>query len=85
MGHADFRAGGRVFASLGPKGDWAMVKLPPDEQEVLVAEAPEVYERFGGAWGRSGCTRIHLRSARKGEVRRLLALANREAAGRRRR
>jgi hypothetical protein len=37
-GHADFRAGGKVFASLGFKGaDSATVKLTPEQQEMLVA------------------------------------------------
>ncbi len=32
MGHPDFRANGRIFATLGyPQIDFAMVKLSPDE------------------------------------------------------
>jgi hypothetical protein len=39
-GHADFRAGGKVFATLGyPGKDWGMVKLAP-EQQMLVAASP---------------------------------------------
>lgn len=26
--HPDFRVGGKVFATLGPDGSWAMLKLP---------------------------------------------------------
>ncbi len=38
MGHADFRVGGKVFATLGyPDNDHAVVMLSPDEQEGFVA------------------------------------------------
>ena len=43
-GHADFRAGGKVFATLGyPDKDWGMVKLTPDQQQVLVAAEPDMF------------------------------------------
>ena len=43
VGHPDFRVGGKVFATLAyPDGGWGMVKLLPEEQEVLVQAAPEV-------------------------------------------
>ena len=45
-GHADFRAGGKVFATLGyPDKDWGMVKLTPDQQQVLVAAEPDMFVR----------------------------------------
>ena len=41
-GHADFRAGGKVFATLGyPDKDWGMAKLTPDQQQMLVAAEPD--------------------------------------------
>jgi hypothetical protein len=36
MGHPDFRIGGRIFATLGPKPDHGMVKLPIDTQQQCV-------------------------------------------------
>ena len=43
-GHADFRAGGKVFASLGFKGaDSATVKLTPEQQEMVVAAEPAIF------------------------------------------
>ena len=37
QGHADFRVGKRIFATLGyPDQDWGMVKLSPEQQSVLV-------------------------------------------------
>src|SRR5436305_14008596 len=63
MGHPDFRAGGKIFATLGPAGKvWAMVKLTPDQQRDFVAEAPEIFVPVNGAWGRSGCTNVRLES-----------------------
>lgn len=32
MGHADFRVGGKIFATLGhPDAAWGMVQLKPDQ------------------------------------------------------
>ena len=40
MGHPDFRVRNKIFASLGvPDADWGMVKLTPEQQEVLIAGA----------------------------------------------
>jgi hypothetical protein len=61
MGHADFRIRGKVFASLGyPDAGWAMVKLRPEQQEVLLAAEPEAFVPAAGAWGRRGNTLIRL-------------------------
>ena len=60
QGHPDLRVAGKVFASLGPEGDWAMVKLSLAEQAARIEAEPEVFEPFAGAWGRAGCTRVEL-------------------------
>jgi len=40
QGHADFRAGKRIFATLGyPDANGGMVKLTPEQQSVPVAAA----------------------------------------------
>jgi hypothetical protein len=83
QGHADFRVKNKVFASLGPDEDWAMVKLTPETQAERVKRAPEVYEPFAGAWGRQGCTRVVLRRAKVAEVRSALAEAWRNVAPKR--
>lgn len=80
MGHADFRVRGKIFASLGPEEDWAMVKLPPDEQADLVDEDGDVYQPAKGAWGLQGCTTVRLRDAKTYTVRRALVAAWRKAA-----
>jgi hypothetical protein len=55
MGHADFRVGGKIFATLGwPDERWAMVKLTPEQQAKLVAAAPEMFAPVAGGRGRRG-------------------------------
>jgi hypothetical protein len=60
MGHADFRVNGRIFASLSGDETRGMVVLTPDQQQRFVEEHPSGFEPESGAWGRSGCTRVHL-------------------------
>lgn len=60
QGHPDFRVGGKIFATLGPEGDWGMVKLPPELQTTLVRAPGQAFEAFPGAWGKQGCTKVLL-------------------------
>ena len=74
--HPDFRVGGRIFATLGPGEDpWGMVRLPPDEQRKLIAAEPDAFEPAAGAWGRQGCTIVHLDRAKKTAVRKAIRSA----------
>ena len=76
MNHPDFRAGGRIFASLGyPDDDWGMVKLTPAQQKACLSEHPAVFGSCKGAWGKSGATSVHLASAGKTAVRAALEAA----------
>ena len=89
MGHSDFRVGGKIFASLGyPDLDWAMVKLPPEMQEMYVAAEPEIFTPVNGAWGRKGSTNVRLAAATKARVEGALRMAwetRREGKGAQRR
>ena len=60
MGHPDFRAHGRIFATLHADLAWGMVKLGPDQQQRFVREHPAAFEPENGAWGRAGCTKVRL-------------------------
>jgi hypothetical protein len=60
MGHPDFRVGGKIFASLCPDDGWGMCKVTPDVQAALIKLQPGVFETASGAWGRNGCTIVHL-------------------------
>lgn len=80
QGHPDFRVAGKVFASLGPEGDWAMVKLPLAEQAARIEAEPEVFEPFTGAWGRAGCTRVELALVEPSVLARVVGAAWRNVA-----
>ncbi len=62
-GHPDFRVKNRIFATLGPDETWGMVKLDPARQADLVRRDPDAFEPIAGAWGRAGCTKVHLARA----------------------
>lgn len=60
MGHADFRVGGRIFATLGyPDGKWGMVALTPEQQETALREC-DALSPAKGAWGANGATMVRL-------------------------
>ena len=75
MGHPDFRVNGRIFASLNDDETRGMVVLTPDQQERFVRENPSVFQPESGAWGRSGCTRVHLAAVDEETLGEALTLA----------
>lgn len=80
-GHADFRAGGKVFASLGyPDAGWGMVKLTPEQQSVLVDAEPEIFRPVPGAWGKGGATNVRLAKADVTTLKSALTMAWRNIA-----
>jgi hypothetical protein len=61
MGNPDFRVDGRIFCTLSlAKEGFGVVKLTPEEQAGMVADAPEVFSPVPGGWGRMGMTRVRL-------------------------
>ena len=75
MGHPDFRANGRIFATLHPDLKFGMVKLTSQQQERFVRESPDVFTPESGAWGLAGCTRVTLRLADEETVGEAITLA----------
>jgi hypothetical protein len=73
MGHPDFRlpGKGRIFATLQPDKDVAMVKISLEQQEHLVATDPDTFILFGG-WSKDGSTGIRLAHADPALVKDLL-------------
>jgi hypothetical protein len=64
MGAADFRVGGRIFATLASvKQGYGNLMITPELQAQFVAEAPEVFLPITGGWGKSGATHIRLAAA----------------------
>jgi hypothetical protein len=75
-GHADFRAGGKVFATLGyPGKDWGMVKLAPEQQQMLVSTEPRIFVAVKGTWGLRGATSVRLAEADARTMRSALTMA----------
>ncbi|SRR5258706_9476153 len=60
MGHPDFRANGKIFASLTEDSKRGMVKLTPEQQRQFVLAHPSAFEPSSGAWGRNGSTTVKL-------------------------
>jgi hypothetical protein len=76
QGHADFRVGKRIFATLGyPDDKWGMVKLTPEQQSVLVEVEPEIFRPVPGGWGKHGNTNVRLAKADAATLRSALGMA----------
>jgi hypothetical protein len=81
QGHADFRVGKRIFATLGyPDDSWGMVKLTPEQQTVLVEAEPDSFRPVPGGWGKGGSTHVRLAKADPKTLRSALAMAWRNVA-----
>ena len=61
MGHPDFRANGRIFATLQADNKHGMIKLTPAEQAVFMRSHRAAFSPESGAWGRACCTRVALK------------------------
>jgi hypothetical protein len=64
MGAADFRLGGRIFATLahGRQG-YGNLMLSPEQQRAFVEEQPDIFLPVAGGWGRMGATHVRLAAA----------------------
>src|SRR5580692_2828354 len=64
MGAADFRVGGRIFATLASQQQgYGNLMLTPERQAEFVAEQPDIFVPIAGGWGRTGATHIRLSAA----------------------
>ena len=61
FGNADFRVGGRIFATLAleSKG-YGVLVLTPEQQAGMVEDEAKVFSPVEGGWGRQGATRVRL-------------------------
>ena len=75
MDHPDFRANGRIFATLSRDGKRGMVKLTPDQQSQFIRAHPQMFEPAAGAWGRGGSTMVVLAEADEETVGEAVTLA----------
>src|ERR1700757_5150485 len=64
MGAADFRVGGRIFATLASQDKgYGNLMLTPEQQAEFTRELPEVFLPIPGGWGKMGMTHIRLAQA----------------------
>jgi hypothetical protein len=75
MNHPDFRANGRIFASLHTGETTGMVKLTPEEQAEFLKLKPAMFTPSAGAWGRQGCTNVILGKADARTLKQAMTLA----------
>jgi hypothetical protein len=70
MGAADFRVGGRIFATLASvKDGYGNLKLTPAQQADFLSERPDLFLPIHAGWGRSGMTHIRLALADEESLR----------------
>jgi hypothetical protein len=76
MGSADFRVGGRIFATLASQKDgYGNLVLTPEQQADFVSELPEIFVPIKGGWGKMGMTHIRLAQANENVLRGALRAA----------
>ena len=64
MGAADFRVGGRIFATLAAQAQgYGNLMITPEMQAEFVEAEPEVFLAIAGGWGRNGATHVVLAKA----------------------
>jgi hypothetical protein len=64
MGAADFRVGGRIFATLASVSQgYGNLMITPEHQAEFIAERPDLFLPIFGGWGRMGMTHIRLAEA----------------------
>jgi hypothetical protein len=81
MKHPDFRAHGRIFATLGyPDATRGMIKLTPADQKHFVESHPQAFVPVKGAWGLQGCTNVILAAVKPDVLAEALDLAWQKSA-----
>ena len=63
MRNPDIRVRGKIFAGpVGPRGS-AVIKLTPEQQEMMCGAEPSMFAPEDGYWGRAGWTRLIVAAA----------------------
>jgi hypothetical protein len=75
MAHPDFRANGRIFATISKDATWGMVALTPEQQREFMRADPDTFVPAAGAWGRGGSTMVSLASADSDAVGEAMTMA----------
>ena len=79
LGKADFRVKNKIFATL-LDAETGVVKLAPEQQEMMVDAEPDIFDPIRGGWGRQGWTRVMLANADEATLKSALQTAWRNVA-----
>src|SRR5262245_45035219 len=80
MGHPDFRAHGRIFATIQHDPQWGGLMLTPEQQARFLRDQPSAFKPAAGAWGASGATLVHFGSVDEDTLGEALTLCWQNAA-----
>ena len=75
MNHPDFRANGKIFATIKHDNKSGMVKLTPEQQLKFVHDNPDSFAPESGAWGRAGSTKVIFKSVDEDTLGEAMTLA----------
>lgn len=71
----DFRVKGRIFATWREKDGRAVLKLEPDQQQLLIETSGPALSPVDGSWGQKGWTRVALDIIDEATLRHAMAMA----------
>ena len=83
FGTPDYRVAGRIFATAGRVDGRAVLKLTPDQQQMLCEAEPAMFAPLANAWGRKGWTNLILGTADAATAKSALWMAWRNTAPKR--
>ncbi|MGH9383175.1 MAG: MmcQ/YjbR family DNA-binding protein [Vicinamibacterales bacterium] len=75
MNHPDFRANGKIFATIHPDNKQGGLKLTPEQQAAFMSAHPKMFVPAPGAWGRGGATMVQFAFAETEVVGEAVTLA----------
>ncbi len=78
----DYRVAGKIFATAGKRDGRAVLKLTPDQQQLLCEAEPGMFTPVDSAWGKKGWTNLTLAKADVKTARSALWMAWKNAAPR---
>jgi hypothetical protein len=76
----DYRVAGKIFATAGKMDGRAVLKLTPDQQQLLCEAEPKMFAPVDNAWGKKGWTNVVLAKADAKTARSALWMAWKNAA-----
>ena len=78
----DFRIANKIFATAGRIDGKAVLRLKPDQQQMLCEAEPDMFAPVDNAWGRKGWTNLVLAKADAKTAKSALWMAWRNTAPR---